>query len=456
MNMTRRILSALLSLGLIAGALIAAAPAKAQGTADPAGTKFFLRSTGCSSAGGNFDYLAIEDADEEIECYYTGAGFRYDVGEASGQTVEVPTPVGTQRPIAKRSDATRYFDSEGVSVVLDATKPVTGQIFTSGGSCVGTTATCIPGGGSMGEVKIEYTLVGTSGGTAVELGTQSETFQAAPQQTHLTELNIQPDPSHNGKTFELIDLQIWVHGNSVGHGVINTNGETSSFFAVPTASGDAKPDKPKPPGKNDPPGKGKKKGCGKGKGKKKGACPEPVPAACAAFTPGDLGKDLPVVAVTDAATEAAPVEVEVSLDASVANYNVIGGPTATGPGAGHASYFNVQVDSANPDAGLYAFVEFPERRDYDLNVFHPDGSYAARSRGNNTFIGTPAEGQLSAPGHGGNPTTSSENIVGLKTADCGGWTMDMESWFAEGGDFKVTLWLGEAKTVAQEAGAETP
>ncbi|MDQ3953115.1 MAG: hypothetical protein M3279_09170, partial [Actinomycetota bacterium] len=127
-----------------------------------------------------------------------------------------------------------------------------------------------------------------------------------------------------------------------------------------------KPEKPKKPKK---PGKGKPKGCDKGKGKKTG-CPTPPPAACASFTPAEAGKDKPTITVTDAATEAAPLEQKVTLDASTAD---IDGSDPT-----HDA-FNFQIDSAAADAGFYALIEFPERDDYDLNMMYGDGSYAARS-----------------------------------------------------------------------------
>lgn len=213
--------------------------------------------------------------------------------------------------------------------------------------------------------------------------------------------------------------------------------EIGTDYVLSEGTSISKPPKPK----KNPPAKGK----GNRKGKKKGHKKPPV--GCAAFTPGEAGKDQPTVTLTDAATEEAPVEQTVTLEQSTADLQV-GDPSST--------YFNIQVDSAAADAGLYAHIEFPTRRDYDLNLLHPDGSYAARSRGFNTVDPAHDGTLLSAEGHGGDSTDHSETLVGIKTADCGGWTLQVQNWLGEGGDFAVQLWLGEAQNDPQAEGEETP
>lgn len=173
---------------------------------------------------------------------------------------------------------------------------------------------------------------------------------------------------------------------------------------------------------------------------------KPKPAACAPFTPGEAGVEQPTVMLKDSATEAEPVAQTVTLDESVADLT-FGRTEAT------YSYFNIQVDTANPDAGLWILLEFPTRRDYDLNLLHTDGSYAARARSFNTVLPAPL---ISTPGHGGEGTDHSEKLLGIRTADCGGWTLSVENHLGEGGDFDVQLWLGEAMTDPQAPGEETP
>lgn len=176
------------------------------------------------------------------------------------------------------------------------------------------------------------------------------------------------------------------------------------------------------------------------------------PAVCFPFVPGELGVEKPMVVLTDAATEAAPVEQAVSLAGSVADADLIGEIPDEGPLAPSYDQFNVQVDTAKPDAGLYVLFEFPDRRDYDLELLNIDGSYAARSHDFNPVIGTPVSG--ANDGHAGEATSSSEKIVGVRTADCGGWTVETVNWLGEGGDMTVKLWLGDVVNDPLAPGAE--
>jgi hypothetical protein len=420
--MAKKLFSILVAAGLVAGALIASpVPAGAQDPAE-SGTKLFLRSTGCPSGEDNVDSLSLEDADEATQCWYTAAGARNDIGDAAGTS--------------PREAATRYWDAvDGVPVVLDATKPITGQIWTSGGACAVGGAPCSPAGLGLGEMIFEITFHGTSGGKELELGTFVDTYEVAPGTVHMVEVQAEIDPSLDGAQLDTLEMRTWQHGASAGHGVINTNGDTSSFISIPTKAAEkekAKKEKAKAKKKGK---KGKKKGKGK-----------PKAAACAPFKPGEAGTDQPNVTVTDAATEEKPVEQTVTLAESVADLQV---------GDPGEAYFNIQVDSAAADAGLYVYLEFPPRRDYDLNLLHDDGSYAARSRGWNTL--DPAhDGTVSTEGHGGDSTDHSETLVGIKTSDCGGWTLQVQNWLGEGGDFAVKLWLGEVQNEPQAPGEETP
>ena len=92
-------------------------------------------------------------------------------------------------------------------------------------------------------------------------------------------------------------------------------------------------------------------------------------------------------------------------------------------------------DTAKSDAGLYILFEFPTRRDYDLELLWPDSSYAARSHDFN-LIYSPA-GVHATGGHGGEATDTSEKIVGVRTPDCGGYTVEAVNWLGEGGDMDL-------------------
>jgi hypothetical protein len=184
--------------------------------------------------------------------------------------------------------------------------------------------------------------------------------------------------------------------------------------------------------------------------KKKKKKRAPAPVACAPYSPGSDGSGKPTVVVNDTATEQQPLIQKVNLAESIADLDLVG----TGAVAPSTDAFNVQVDTANPDAGLYVLFEFPTRRDYDLELLWTDGSYAARSHDFN-LVYSPA-GIHENGGHAGVATDASEQIVGVRTPDCGGYTVETVNWLGEGGEFEIKLWLGESKNDPQPPGAEPP
>ncbi|MFN2526197.1 MAG: hypothetical protein ABR505_08030 [Actinomycetota bacterium] len=169
---------------------------------------------------------------------------------------------------------------------------------------------------------------------------------------------------------------------------------------------------------------------GKGKKKKKGCPPQkPAAPACPAYTPGEQGAELPVNLVTDAHTADAPLEVTVATEA---------GFVAEVPMA----FQNIQVDTASAETGLHAAFEFEIFEDYDIYLNNPDGSEAARAAGFNPFPFVP--GETDGTGNGGHSEQGAEYLDGIRTADCGGYTLQIDSFLAEGGDRTLNLWLGEA------------
>jgi len=169
-------------------------------------------------------------------------------------------------------------------------------------------------------------------------------------------------------------------------------------------------------------------------------------AVCAPYQPGEKGTDKPTIKITEAATEAAPLVQPVSLTGSYSEGLV------DEPGS---DAFNVQVDSAAKEVGLYVLFEFPARRDYDLELLYPDGSYAARSHDFNVLY-SPDPHTYSNEGHAGESSDTYEKIVGVRTSDCGAYTVEALNWLGEGGDFEIKLWLGEIKNDPLAPGEETP
>ncbi|MDQ3962576.1 MAG: hypothetical protein M3277_01460 [Actinomycetota bacterium] len=236
-------------------------------------------------------------------------------------------------------------------------------------------------------------------------------------------------------------------------GVRSRIDDTKVGTDYPLSSGGGEVVEPKPepteepPGKSDPPGKGKKKGCKKGKGKKKGACPEPPqpPAApaCPAYVPGEMGAEAETTVVTDDATEEKPIEIDVPLGLAT---GTVGSDRRT------RAQHNVQIDSKLAEAGFYARLESPAGDDPDLYVYYASGKQAAVAGGFNPLL---AAGPLPNPtnhatinslngrGTGGHSEFTAEQIDGLRSPDCQGWTLDLVNWGGRGGTYKLKLWVGE-------------
>ena len=244
------------------------------------------------------------------------------------------------------------------------------------------------------------------------------------------------------------------------------NTKRGSDYAI-VAGGEVAEPEPQPtvapPGKNDPPGNGKKKGCDNGKGVKKGACPgkkpgkpqPPAPSSCAPYQPGEMGKDAQTTVVTDAATEDKPIEIPVPLGPATGNY---GSDRTT------RMKHNVQVDSAASDAGLWVRLESPPMDDPDLYVYWPQGGKPAAVVGgfNPLLVGGPLPNpannatvaSLNGQGQGGHSEFTAEQVDGLRTSDCQGWTLDLVNWAGRGG-CKLKLGLGEAKNDPAPPAAES-
>ncbi|MFN2587964.1 MAG: hypothetical protein ABR613_07590 [Actinomycetota bacterium] len=178
------------------------------------------------------------------------------------------------------------------------------------------------------------------------------------------------------------------------------------------------------------------------------------PPACAPYTPGEMGAEAAKVVVTDAHTAEAPLAHAFSIgpnfDEGLSDFANSVRP-GTVPHSTPHERLNVQVDSAAATAGLYVTWEFDTHRDYDLWAYNADGTAAASAHGFQPLIDTkgqpaPADQSNTSSNHGGESTATSENLVGIITPDCGGYTLDMATYFGEGGDFELKIWLGEGKT----------
>ncbi len=193
--------------------------------------------------------------------------------------------------------------------------------------------------------------------------------------------------------------------------------------------------------------KGKGKKCKKrGKKNKPTASPSPsptptvpptdAPAGCPTYTPGKDGAEAKTSVVTDVSTADKPLEVKITSPQGLGQAGPVNNTRSV--------YYNVQVDSAAAEAGLYVRHQFQDRHDYDLYLYYSSGKEAAHAGGFNPVPLVPAFG-LDGRGNGGHSASNYEQLDGVKTPDCGGYTIKMTSYLTTGGETTLKLWLGEAK-----------
>jgi hypothetical protein len=216
--MRRRILVVGLILGLLAGALAMPAQAKKKKKKPkpPAlvqvDQQMFLRGDACAAEARG---LSITDA-PDAECIYTRSGLLYDAGEG------LPAPVG--------ADPWQTWPAvDGVPLKLDATKPITGEIYVEGlFPLVGDYP-----GISAGQVSVTVKVIGETGGEEKVLGEFVDQYTAVPGAApHATMVEITPDAALNGLDFTSLTLHTRIGGPSVGHGVYKLD-NPSSFIKVP-------------------------------------------------------------------------------------------------------------------------------------------------------------------------------------------------------------------------------
>lgn len=155
------------------------------------------------------------------------------------------------------------------------------------------------------------------------------------------------------------------------------------------------------------------------------------PAACAPYaTAVEAAAEAPVVQVSEAATEEAPVVVEFEHPESLVQEH----PAL--PDTQDEKYANIQVTSKAP-AGLYVKIEFEARHDIDLYLYNDAAEEVASS---GAFNAAPVDPYFNAGGRGGETW---ESITGFEAAPCQGFTAESIAYASPGTPVKMTIWLGE-------------
>jgi hypothetical protein len=162
--------------------------------------------------------------------------------------------------------------------------------------------------------------------------------------------------------------------------------------------------------------------------------------ACARYKPGEQGKGFKTTVVTDRATKKKPIEVGLPIEAGAGTIEPFGGSEV---GRISHVFHNVLVDSGSKTKGLWVRLEFAANRDYDLFLNNADGTTVAKAAGFNPHTeGSPLA--YNDTSMGGHTEATAEQLDGIKSADCRGYTVDAAAATGPGEILTLKLWLGKA------------
>lgn len=194
------------------------------------------------------------------------------------------------------------------------------------------------------------------------------------------------------------------------------------------------------------------------KKKKKKKPRPPVVAACPTFTPvppegipeSEEVAEAEITMVTDEATEESPLVLEYEHGPAMYEPRGIGEGTPAGePLHSDTVWFNLQVDSALPDRGLYIRQEWASPSPDDIDLYLYD-STSAQVDNSGAFNATPVDAvvlDFSSGGRGGN---GYESIPGHPATDCAGFTVESRAYATMGQAMTLTVWLGDPQAPEEQ------
>lgn len=174
---------------------------------------------------------------------------------------------------------------------------------------------------------------------------------------------------------------------------------------------------------------------------------KPPVASCPVFTPiepnspsGETAEVLeqPVVTVTDEHTADKPLVIE--YEHGPALWSITQDPIQE-----DTVFFNFQIDSANPEVGLYVFQEWAKLPGSDMDLYIWDGATGeeATHSGSSNLAPQPLP---PTPVINNGQTTGGwglESVSGFPVPDCGGYTVESRAFTTPGEDMTLSVWLGE-------------
>ena len=209
----RRYLALAVVAGLIGG-YVGATPA--QGALAAKSTKLFFRdNNGCE----NPNYLSKKNGPDN-GCWQ----FDSVLNE----------PIISQAGLLDRDVIADHFvATDGVPLVLNAKKAITGSLATYSGSCFDAAAPCAPTGVGAGQAQVDVIVRAFVGGTEVVLGEQTSTFEVIPGDPHVSEINIELEDALNKKKVTGLRVSVFFHGAALFHSGVEME-NPASFITVPT------------------------------------------------------------------------------------------------------------------------------------------------------------------------------------------------------------------------------
>ena len=163
------------------------------------------------------------------------------------------------------------------------------------------------------------------------------------------------------------------------------------------------------------------------------ACPTATYADPATNSESRPEEGAKVVTVTDAMTAEAPLVIE--YEHGPALWETL----TQAPIQEDTKWFNIQIDSALPTAGLYARLDWgiPSVSDIDLYIWDGvSGEELAHSGATNAVpVNAPFVAETGAMGY--------ESVSGAPVSDCAAFLVESRAFATAGESMTLTLWLGE-------------
>lgn len=222
-----------LILGLIAGSLVApAAAAKKKKKKKPpvvvvapvpTDVNYYLHRNSCGEATDETTLSTIdEDGEGGDDCGAVESGLVTEVFTTTGQDPSTPG-------VDTGPDKTTWAATDGVPLVLDATKDIKGAIAFSSFCC-----RTVNVGISAGQAKMHAVVTGDTAGASKVIGEATVEFTVTPQtRTYVVEFQIQPDAALDQATFTSLELTITNRGASYLHSFYSVD-DPASLITVGT------------------------------------------------------------------------------------------------------------------------------------------------------------------------------------------------------------------------------